>query len=138
MEWANDYVGIPFKWGGYDRQGTYCYGLVWMVLREQFGIDLPQNTGAMKRYFTETETSERYSRFGIPLLGDQWSPGDVLHMFGCPIKKAKGHPPLHVGVCLGGTKVLHMSGRTASCIIDVSRPLHRWRPVMGYRPCAMN
>ena len=134
MHWASRYVGIPFKWNGYDFDGAFCYGLLWLVLKNEFGINIPKYPGSHKRAAKGVEYARRYTRGHTPLLGNHWEPGDFLHMKG---DRAAGHPPLHVGVCLGGTKVLHVEPGTASCIIDVARIAHRWRPIQGYRPCDM-
>ena len=37
----NEYIGIPYKLGGRDREGLDCYGLVAMVFREHFDIQVP-------------------------------------------------------------------------------------------------
>jgi cell wall-associated NlpC family hydrolase len=39
--WAAQYVGLPFRDKGRARTGLDCYGLVVLVLREQFGVEVP-------------------------------------------------------------------------------------------------
>ncbi|MCX8003360.1 MAG: NlpC/P60 family protein [Burkholderiaceae bacterium] len=39
--WVADYIGLPWKPLGRDRNGLDCYGLVRLVLAEQFGLLLP-------------------------------------------------------------------------------------------------
>ena len=36
------YVGIPFKDHGNTREGCDCYGLVYLIYKEEFGLLLPQ------------------------------------------------------------------------------------------------
>ncbi len=47
--WAERYVGIPFKPKGRDRSGCDCYGLVRLIYREVFGIDLPAHDADYER-----------------------------------------------------------------------------------------
>lgn len=45
-EWVTQYVGIPFADKGRTRAGCDCWGLVRLVLAEQFGIELPDYADA--------------------------------------------------------------------------------------------
>lgn len=40
--WVAGYIGIPFADHGRDRMGVDCYGLIYLVVREQFGMELPR------------------------------------------------------------------------------------------------
>lgn len=42
MKWYGYYVGIPFKTLGRTRNGCDCYGLVKLVMKEHYKIDLPE------------------------------------------------------------------------------------------------
>ena len=39
--WVADYVGLPFRERGRDRDGCDCYGLVRLIWRERAGLELP-------------------------------------------------------------------------------------------------
>lgn len=41
MTFWQDYIGVPYKDCGRSREGCDCYGLVWLVWKEQKGILLP-------------------------------------------------------------------------------------------------
>jgi len=125
------YIGIPFAWDGDSVDGASCWGLVRLVLRETRGVEIDPLLGARRRVATGDDVRQ-YASHGafVPLLGDQWTAGDVLHMWGV---HGGRRTPLHVGLCLGGGKVLHTEKTTGSCVIDVRRKRDAWRPIMGYR-----
>ncbi len=39
--WWNKYIGIPYEFRGRTKEGADCYGIVEIVQREVFGVDLP-------------------------------------------------------------------------------------------------
>ncbi len=41
-EWVNNYVGVPFLDRGNSMEGSDCWGLMEMVLHEQFEVTLPE------------------------------------------------------------------------------------------------
>jgi len=40
LAWINDYIGIPYVFGGRDWHGLDCYGLVKLIYQEEYGITL--------------------------------------------------------------------------------------------------
>lgn len=41
MSWLNQYIGMPYKFGGREPRGVDCYGLVKLVYEEQYNEILP-------------------------------------------------------------------------------------------------
>ena len=101
--WAGRYVGIPFVSGGRDRFGCDCYGLVRLVLAEQFGYDLPLLSLDYRNAAVVAETAP-VLRARLPLLaGEQLGsaePGAVAVM------RFRGMPS-HVGVFVDDAHILH-------------------------------
>jgi cell wall-associated NlpC family hydrolase len=43
--WAKDYIGLPYAPNGRTREGLDCWGLLALVLREQYAIPLESHVG---------------------------------------------------------------------------------------------
>lgn len=123
--WASQYVGIPYLENGYDRRGCSCWGLVRLVMVEQFGIVLPRHDQA-DIYNTEEFTSH-YRQVDM----DQIRPGDVLHLWGV----ANGvKTPTHAGVVVTPRQMLHTELNTGAIIESVTSKRAAWRLINAYRP----
>lgn len=102
--WAAQYVGLPFLERGRTREGLDCWGLVRLVLSDQYGIEVPSY---LDRYEVSTQSDilgplieeERQGWDDVPLGAAR--EGDVL------ILRVRGRGS-HVGVVLGGGKMLHV------------------------------
>jgi len=40
-DWVNDYIGLPYRLNGRERDGLDCWGLISLVWREKRGIQIP-------------------------------------------------------------------------------------------------
>ena len=99
--WTDQYVGIPYRHGGRDRSGCDCWGLVRLVLDEQFGVVLPTLAGKYEprtdeyaRMVCETTPLIPTIRVVVPSLGD------------IALLTVRG-TPCHVGIYVGGGYMLH-------------------------------
>ena len=93
--WAAAYSSLPFLERGRTRDGVDCWGLVCMVSKEVFGVELPTYDGL---YFSTAEKNEISRLFteGLP----SWEsveprPGAVI------LFRIEGKP-LHVGIIITG------------------------------------
>ena len=124
--WSNDYIGIPYEPMGRTRDGLDCWGLLRLVYREQFAIDVPSYTedyaspeeheevGRLIR----SETTRSWKRVDYPGLGD----GCLFDVYG---------EPAHVGVVVWPGIMLHIRRGTGSCVERYDNPT--WRPrLMGF------
>lgn len=84
---AFQYIGVPYKYGGYDTTGIDCSGFVKKVL-EHFGIDAPRR-------------ARDYVNFGKPIPLNSIIPGDIL------LFKFEHKYVDHVGIYVGNDSVIH-------------------------------
>lgn len=84
------YVGIPYKYGGVDRRGLDCSGLVYRVFKD-LGYD----------DFVRTSSEVMYS-MGTPVSKRKIQPGDLVFF------KKRGKIN-HVGIYMGNREFAHSS-----------------------------
>ena len=98
------YIGIPYKPRGRDKtDGLDCWGLIHVVLKEVFNINVPsydeyddtENWAAMAGVIRRHVTDWR------KINTEFVRPGDVVLM------RMRGEP-LHVGVIIGPGQMLHI------------------------------
>jgi len=128
--WWNDYIGIPFKWHGSDRDGCSCWGLVRLVARDVFGKTLPSHDDIESRAAEGRGAPQPYFSAGQPVDLTGVREGDILHMWATYKGKRL---PLHVGIITEPGKVLHIEEGTGSIVEDYTRTRCAWRVIGAYR-----
>jgi cell wall-associated NlpC family hydrolase len=83
---AEQFLGVPYVWGGADPSGFDCSGLV-MYVYEQLGIWLPHNAALQ---YTE----------GAQIDGSQLEPGDLVFF------EPRSDGPGHVGIFVAGDEII--------------------------------
>lgn len=102
--WAAGYIGLPFKAHGRDRAGMDCWGLVRLVLAEQFAVFAPSfsaNYESTEDAATLGALITDHARLCIKVPPGQEKCGDVI------VLRMKG-APMHVGMVLGDNFMLHI------------------------------
>lgn len=102
--WAGHYIGLPFKDHGRDRSGLDCWGLVRLVLAEQFNIALPSHAHEYQRTTQVEKISALIEREALAwkiIAVGQEACGDVI------VLRVRGKP-MHVGLVLGDRQMLHI------------------------------
>ena len=122
--WANKYIGIPYKDGGRETDGLDCWGLVRLVYKNEYGIELPsfkneyiisdrQRVNELFNQYRESWTVEENPKEGdvvlLRLLGEE----------------------AHVGVLVNDKQFLHVNHKTPAAVENLSSI--KWRDrVVGF------
>lgn len=100
--WVQEYIGIPFQSRGRDRRGLDCYGLIRLVLMEQYGCKLPLLDGGYDNALNLYDTSPLFFQ-QLPILAEK---------IAGPQEKALAllemhQLPCHLGLFCGGESIIH-------------------------------
>lgn len=100
--WVQDYIGIPFQSGGRDRTGLDCYGLIRLVLMEQYGCKLPLLDGKYDNALNLYDTSPLFFQ-QLPILAEKIAGPQER-----AIALLEMHQlPCHLGLFCGGESIIH-------------------------------
>jgi probable lipoprotein NlpC len=84
---AGQYRGIPYRYGGRDRKGLDCSGLIYLSFRDALGVSVPLN-------------SEQLYRWVEPAPSDAVQIGDLIFF-------KTSDTISHVGIYIGDGKFIH-------------------------------
>ena len=76
MDWACDYIGLPWRSGGTDKSGFDCWGLVKYIQQYHFNRTLPDIPTYANNLITVTKTFKqhperrRWQLVDTPVEGD--------------------------------------------------------------------
>lgn len=129
QNWPDSYVGLPFKLDGRDRSGVDCYGLVCLIYKEQFGIELNPFTGVFIDHTPETLLKVadimRKDR-------DNWIKGELIRPFDM-IQLRTGRHAFHVGVAIDSKTMIHIESGIDCVIEKLTSPMWKNRVEWIYR-----
>ena len=111
--WCADYIGLPYDNRGRVREGVDCWGLVIMVLHDQFDIDVPN----YDEFYSNRGDAERIGARVTSELEDGWiavTPGSEA-AGDCVLLRSMGHP-IHIGVVVVPGLMLHIEQDIDACI----------------------
>jgi cell wall-associated NlpC family hydrolase len=127
--WAGSYVGLPFLSGGRSRGGADCYGLIRLILKEQFNKTLPLLSNDYSDADNLAETKKVMKEHRPILAGRQVEIPDIGDV--CVIKF--NGLPVHLGIYAGGGFILHTLKMTGSVLQRSDDPLLSGRIEGWYR-----
>lgn len=103
--WSANYIGIPFRAAGRDRNGVDCWGLVRLVYGEHLNIYLPSYNFTAQDEIVPAVTEVPRSAPWTSIGGERET--DVL------VFRYAGFPA-HVAVAIGRGRMLHVTRGTLS------------------------
>ena len=111
MKNFNQYVGIPFTNLGRIKTGADCWGLARIVLKEQYGIILPELLSYLDAL--NPQQVAEVINFNTPLIsGEELLTPEA----GCIVVMSKAGLGSHVGVYIGNNKIIHTTRQTGAII----------------------
>lgn len=115
--WVEDYLGLPHKNLGFDRDGVSCYGLVRLVLGERSGNWFPTYKGEGKRSILRH--SQTYKRVSL----EEAKELDVAIMLSEFLDNGNWiMAPIHMGIFITSKFILHVNVSHSSridCLDDL-------------------
>jgi hypothetical protein len=130
-EWVKKYIGIPFASNGRTLEGCDCYGLVRLVLRNEYGVDLPELSDDYSDALNVEETARLFAE-NLPVL--------TVKKIDGPEEKAvvvitEHGFAAHIGIVADGGCILHTGVKTGSVCQRATHPGLRGRIEGYYRVC---
>lgn len=128
--WTKKYVGIPFVSGGRDFTGCDCYGLIRLILQNEYRYDLPKLNGDYTNALNSQETKKLFIE-NIPIIC-----ADKIEM---PEEKAvcliktTGGLLTHVGLFAGDGFIIHARNKTGTVCERIASPTLTGRLEGWYR-----
>ena len=100
LDWSiNQFLGVPYLWGGKTTFGTDCSGFVQTAFRV-IGINLPRDA------YQQVEVGKTIH------FSNETIPGDLAFF-----SNAQGKI-IHVGICIGNNEIVHASGWVKIDLLD--------------------
>ena len=126
-KWVSKYIGIPFLSGGRTAEGCDCYGLVRLVLRNEYGINLPELSDDYNNALNTRETKKLFEEHRPVLTSKKL---DFPEEKAVAVITEHGHP-CHIGITAGNGYILHTGIKTGCICQRETHPGIRGR-IEGY------
>ena len=110
--WTDKYIGIPSLDRGRSINGADCYGLVWLVYRDELLIDLPSYAG---EYPSVTDVTTIGELISGAKTEQTWREQREARPFDVLVFR-RGRVDCHVGLVVARGRMLHMAEGQSSRI----------------------
>ena len=126
-KWVEKYIGIPFKSNGRTMEGCDCYGLIRLVLHNEYGIYLPELSDNYSDARNIHETARLFAE-NLPVITASKIPEPKEMALVVITEQGR---PCHAGIVAGGGYILHTGAKTDSVCQRETHPGLRGR-IEGY------
>ena len=114
---ANTWLGVPYQWGGNDRQGVDCSGFVTQVFLKALDIKLPRTSVTQSEYCTNLDRKKL-------------QPGDLVFF---DTSGDRQGTVSHVGLYIGDGNMIHASTSRGVIVSDIDGVYYGERLLGGGR-----
>lgn len=121
--WADEYVGIPYRFHGIEKDGLDCLGLVRMVYRDKLGVAI--NTETVSRETNLQFVSDIFQRYA-----KAWNKVGSPREFDVVLLNVTGIP-CHCGIMIDAGRFLHVMSGGYSCV-EASTSMKWARRIEGF------
>jgi len=125
-EWASRYVGVPYADDGHSLDACNCWGLVYLVLKEQAQVDVPtyaeisaKDIDLANARFAQERASYPWSR----VIGEK-------RRFDVALLRGN---PLHAGIMVSSDALLHIWKATSAVVMPIDHSRLRFNLLGFYR-----
>ncbi len=122
------YASIPFVEKGRDITGCDCWGIVFLIFRDFFDIELP----TYLEDYTSTEDEKVLGAVIAEHKRFNWEEVFIPEQFDVVLFRLKGQP-MHVGVYVGEGRFVHCIQKSGVSVEKVNSIVWRNRIVGYYR-----
>lgn len=123
--WYNKYIGIPYISKGRDAEGLDCWGLVRLVYKEQYNIDLPSLS---EEY--AADDSERHQEL-ISLYKEGWDKQEAPTEGDVVVFRVLGSES-HVGIYIGNGLFMHAREGVNTVVAEAITSITWAKRIRGY------
>lgn len=107
LDEARSWLGVPYRYGGNDRDGVDCSGLVLQVYKRALDISLPRSSAEQMEYCTS-------------IAKGALTPGDLVFF----ATGRNSDRVSHVGIFVGGSTMIHASTTKGVIESDINTPYY--------------
>jgi cell wall-associated NlpC family hydrolase len=122
----DEYIGIPFKSKGRDRNGIDCWGLVRLIYRERLNIELPSYIDEYGHACSDDVIKV------VAAHEKEWAKVGKERTWDLVLLRIKGMPR-HIGIVIGRKVMIHIWSGIDSCTERYDSLLWRNRILGFYR-----